>query len=135
MREEVVGDQVDPDLRPVAHPDQAVEGKDLLAAFVGAHAAVQAVGVDVAGAERVAHSAVLAVGLAVALGPFALGPPGSLMGISWIGPISSKHTTTPPSGHSRYSERTRSALVWKSGSGLHFHERVRWCETPAAINV
>ena len=90
---EVVGDQLDPDLRLVAHPDLAVERQDLVAALVRAHPAVQAVGVHVVGAEQVAHPAVLAVGRAQPLRSFALGPAGSWWGISWIGPISSKQTT------------------------------------------
>ena len=77
---EVVGDQVDPDLRPVAHPDLAVERQDLVAALVRAQPAVQTVGVHVVGAEQVAHPAVLAVGRSEPLGPFLPRPAGSLVG-------------------------------------------------------
>ncbi len=93
---EVVGDQVDPDLRLLAHPDLAVERQDLVAALVRAHAAVQAVGVHVVGAEPVAHPAVLAVGRAQPLRSFALGPAGSLVGCG-IRPASQKRAE-PPAG-------------------------------------
>ncbi len=101
MREEVGGDQVDPDLGPVTRPDLAVEAEDFLAAPEGANSAMQPAGMHVVGAEQVAHTAVLAVGRAQPLRPLLWRPAVSWVGISWIGPISSKQPTDPSGGHWR----------------------------------
>src|SRR5215207_3370577 len=66
---EVVGDQVDPQARVVAHPDLAVEGEHLAGVLVRPETAVKAVGVHVVGTEQIAHPVRFGVGRAQPLGP------------------------------------------------------------------
>src|ERR1019366_1053275 len=88
----------------------------------------------VVGAEQVAHPAVLAVGRAQPVGSLVLRPAGSLVGDQLDRSHLIKTDDHPVLGRLAV-QAPRSALVWKSGSGLHFQERVRWWESPAPISV
>lgn len=96
---------------------------------------MQAVGVDVLGTEQIANAVRAFVARTQPLWPFARCPARAVVGdqldrthlveahhhaVLWLGSVERKNAL---------------GLLGEIRSGLHFQERVRWCDRPAPISV